>query len=220
MKKIDKKDLPKLIGLIFVSVVLFGFAVAQFLAPTTSAGTPEATGALAEASTTGTPDAENPDGSAKAETPDTFAVEDIAILTSGKDPFVPNGPAAPLATLSPQIVPSRPPRIEPLPPSPEPQGGAPPYFSPPSTSQGPSLPPFVPEPPPPPPAYTVTGIVRGDNSVAILRGGNGTGERRFVRAGDPVGNGFTVVAVRRDGVVIKSGDRRVVLKLGGDSRAK
>ena len=83
-------------------------------------------------------------------------------------------------------------------------------------------------PPPPPPALMVTGIVIGvpqpgvptAASVAIIRGaGTGSGEeRRFVRAGDSVGNGFVVAHVRRDSVVIKSstkGDnRRVTLHLG------
>jgi hypothetical protein len=98
-------------------------------------------------------------------------------------------------------------------------------------------------PPPPPPAYTVTGIVMGDRSagdtraVAILRGGGnvvvpssdkdataaatsgGAVDRRFVTVGDPVGNGFVVAAVRADGVDLKSGSRRVTLKLGGVSSA-
>ena len=47
-------------------------------------------------------------------------------------------------------------------------------------------------------------------------------ERRFVRAGDAVGNGFLVVAVRRDGVTLAhSGSKsRVTLTLGDNSRAK
>lgn len=89
-------------------------------------------------------------------------------------------------------------------------------------------------PPPPPPPYTVTGIVMGDRSigdgrsVAILRtsgpGGSAPAtpgastesgaERRFVSVGDPVGNGFIVAAVRPDSVDLKSGSRRVTLKLG------
>ncbi len=61
-------------------------------------------------------------------------------------------------------------------------------------------------PPPPVPDYVVTGVVRDETpdacsgKVAILRGGDGSGERRFVRCGDPVGNGFKVIAVRTDGV--------------------
>ena len=83
-------------------------------------------------------------------------------------------------------------------------------------------------PPPPPPALTVTGIVISvpqpglptAESVAVMRGAGSAGvdERRFVRAGDSVGNGFVVAHVRRDSVVIKStakGDnRRIVLHLG------
>ena len=78
-------------------------------------------------------------------------------------------------------------------------------------------------PPPPPPDFVVTGVVLGERSVAILRGqgsSEGGEERRFVRVADPVGNGFQVSAILRGGVEIRSGKRRVILKLGGDSRAK
>ena len=92
---------------------------------------------------------------------------------------------------------------------------------------GPSAAAAVVLPPPPPPALMVTGIVVSvpqpglptAASVAVMRGAGGANdERRFVRAGDFVGNGFVVAQVRRDSVVIKSttkGDnRRIVLHLG------
>ena len=86
-------------------------------------------------------------------------------------------------------------------------------------------------PPPPPPAVMVSGIVLGvsepgnpsNGSVAMLRSGDsvsgggastGVAERRFVRVGDRVGNGFVVAQIYSDSVVIKSGKRRFTLFLG------
>lgn len=81
-------------------------------------------------------------------------------------------------------------------------------------------------PPPPPPAVMVTGIVMGiaepgspaGSSVAVVRGADGGAaggsERRFVRVGDSVGNGFVVAQVKPGGIVIKSGSRRITLRLG------
>ena len=78
--------------------------------------------------------------------------------------------------------------------------------------------------PPPAPAVMVTGIVMGiaepgspaGISVAVVRGADGTAgsERRFVKVGDSVGNGFVVAKVNSGGIVIKSGSRRVTLRVG------
>ncbi len=88
-------------------------------------------------------------------------------------------------------------------------------------------------PPPPPPAVMVSGIVLGvsepgnpsNGSIAMLRSGDmttgggaaasaGAAERRFVRVGDNVGNGFVVAQIHSDYVIIKSGKRRFTLYLG------
>lgn len=271
-KPIDKKDLPKLIGLVVLAVGAFVFALIQ-LAPTTSASS--AKPKPAPAGTTGSPAAA---ATAKGDKPDaasdaTFVADDIAILTSGKDPFVPNGPAA--VTLDPTVAaPKAAPAAKPV--SAPSENAAPVVRE--ITPPAPVLPsrfggraadaeseavakPAMPAPvlpPPAPPAYVVTGVVRGQNpdgsdNIAILRGGGAsassssgpsvaaatpgsapaetaaaaaapttTSERRFVRAGDAVGNGFLVVAVRRDGVTLAhSGSKsRVTLTLGDNSRAK
>ena len=269
MKKLDKKDQPKLIALIVLSLGAFVFALMQ-LAPSTKASS-KPTGAAAKdggAATGAGRQAGAASGAGAAGTstagsaPTTFDAGDIAILTSGKDPFVPNGTAAAPADggSSTTAAPSAPakksspapsvavtsagsrqgPKIE------EMFGGRPPRGGGDAPASGPV--PTVPAPPvappPPPPALVVTGIVRGlgneqggTDDVAILRGSSGgatssdgkdapaggdiVGEQRlFVRVGDAVGNGFTVVAVHRDGVEIASGRRRIILKLGEDSRAK
>lgn len=285
-KPIDKKDLPKLIGLVVLAVVAFVFALFH-LAPTTSASSARpktaaaagtiGTGTAAKTATRGKGDKT----AAAADT--TFFADDIAVLTSGKDPFVPNGPAAALdlaaaatAAAAKPAPPAKPAAGETAPAVPlvreitPPATVAPPRFSgssdpsvragaksaPGSAAVAGAKPVPVLPPPPIPPAYVVTGVVRGQNpdgsdNIAVLRGGAAgtaapvatstmpavpattpgtasapaaapTTERRFVRTGDTVGNGFVVVAVRRDGVTLAHrGDKsRVTLTLGENSRAK
>ncbi len=245
MKKLDKKDMPKLIALVVVAVLVFGFAVWQFM-PKTSAGSSPAAGSTPSVATTGTT-AAVPAGSettaSQPEAPQPFDVGNVQILTGGKDPFVPNGPAAPAlpgqVSAPQQTQPaSKPVKVAQREPSlgiPSPgtlpisggggggRPGTPPRFN--------RLPEAEPQqrrpapvvavalPPPPPPTFVVTGVVRGEQEdIVILRDGD---ERRFVRVGDPVGNGFKVTAVLEDGVEIGSGSRRLILNLGGDcSRAK
>jgi hypothetical protein len=269
MKKIDPKDKPKLVALVVVAVCVFGYAVMQFTAgaPTTNAASGGDAAAAKSASGADTPattaaaaggnNAANPAsaGGAAGTAVSTFDVADIAILTAGKDPFVPNGPAAPhdpaaaapapaaptVAVAAATVAAPRPPAadLSGLMSLPTPEafrrrrrdGGVPPAFAGAAAALPAATPAAAVAPavvaPPPVPDYTVTGVVRDESpdfcggKVAILRGGPGGEERRFVRCGDSVGNGFKVVAVRKDGVDIESGDRRrVTLTLGGGSRAK
>ena len=237
MKKLDKKDMPKLIALVVLSLGVFVFALMQAM-PKTSAGSKPA-GSQGSATATGTAataPVENP-ATVPVETPGEYNVADIEILTGGKDPFVPNGPAAPVvpgqvSTPQPADKPAPVAKSEPSGPTsdtPPVSGRQSAQFARPPVNEpqqpvavAPVVVPLL-----PPPAFVVTGVVRGEQEdIVILRGGgNGSGsgdavERRFVRVGDSVGNGFVVSAIFRDGVEIRSGNRRVTLKLGGDSRAK
>lgn len=65
----------------------------------------------------------------------------------------------------------------------------------------------------PQPAYKATGVVRGREDIAILRGEGGS--RYFVRQGQSVGDGYVVSMISPGGVVLKNKDRRIFLKLGG-----
>ena len=56
----------------------------------------------------------------------------------------------------------------------------------------------------------MTGVISGDaesggETIAILRGQKGAGadERRFVKIGDDVGNGYVVASISRGGIVLK-----------------
>lgn len=252
MKPIDKKDLPKLIAMIVLSVALAGYTLLTVVAPSkakTPGKKPESaeTIALAASATSSAAAAAQAAGD-----PAALGLKgpSIGLLTAGKDPFVPNGsaaadksavtlapkpplpPSSSIATVAEKPAPSaaaaagRLERLLGLPGS-YPRSGLPPGGW--SGLQGENANPgngsaaatvaAAPVAPMavPPPAFTVTGVVlgadAGTKSIAILRGGEGN-ERRFVAVGDPVGNGFVVAAVHAAGVDIKSGSRRVTMKIG------
>ena len=232
MKPIKKEDMPKLIVLIVLAVGMFVFALTQFMSnPAASvASTPPAPGA---APTTA--------GGAAATTasqlpaPEAPADPELDFLhigppAGGKDPFTPNGPAAPVvATPAPVVVA---PVVRPLPPVAA------------NTERGNGLDrllgirnihpngldmddtkPGMPTPGPavvelPAPVWTVSGIVLAERDtdgikrgrdVAILR--DATGNRRFVTVGDPVDNGYHVSAVRPGGVEIRNKNRTAMIRI-------
>jgi len=82
-----------------------------------------------------------------------------------------------------------------------------------------SLPPFLPplygpefsSPPPAPEVLRLTGLVRGEQRVAVLR----RGERRYlVREGDTVEGSYRVSQITANSVVLRRGARKRVLRLG------
>jgi hypothetical protein len=62
------------------------------------------------------------------------------------------------------------------------------------------------------PDYSVTGIVSGENTVAVLRTSD---QRMYVRPGDVLDDGSRVASVFRDRVVLNRPDGQHVLVLGG-----
>lgn len=66
------------------------------------------------------------------------------------------------------------------------------------------------------PAFVLTGIIRGDRNVAIIRLSD---ERHIVQAGQWINNDYRVISVTADGVVLAARDHRISLKLGGDKNA-
>jgi hypothetical protein len=223
MKPIEKKDLPKLYVLIGLAVCVLGFAIFQFSAGMGSTPASASTTVKADDAKAGAPGSA---AGAVAGTPGAapgVAGFDVALVgppSGGKDPFLPAGPAKPENSVA-------------LPPA-RPVAGA---AARPLTGLAGLLASVAPMPKPsvspvelskpvavvvPVPDLKVTGVVLGDLStgvtrnVAILRGGQGDEDRRFVSVGDPVGNGFRVAAVHADGVEIEdsAGNRRVTLRLG------
>ncbi len=237
MKQVDKKDMPKLIALIIFALGLFVFAGIQILAPQSAPAAPVVAenGKPGEAATPSTPLA------APTITPAATVADlaNVTLMETGPDPFLPSGPAAPVdpnavAPLAP-IVPigvSAPVRnannLERL-LGLKNKTGRPDGFAGvmdsinngPGGAAGVAVTPFV-LPTAPPPAYVLTGVVTSEgagrysrNSVAILRGGAGeTAERRFVKIGDEIGNGYRVVAIFASGIDIKSGSRTITLNMG------
>jgi len=70
----------------------------------------------------------------------------------------------------------------------------------------------APAPEPEQPHYTVTGVVQGPNSVAILV--DKEGRRRFVKPGDPLEDGWRVVSIQRGALVLQKGKQRITARVG------
>ena len=62
------------------------------------------------------------------------------------------------------------------------------------------------------PHYTVTGVVQGPNSVAIVA--DKEGRRRFVKQGDPLEDGWRVVSIQRGAIVLQKGKQRITARVG------
>jgi len=67
-------------------------------------------------------------------------------------------------------------------------------------------------PEPEQPHYTVTGVVQGPNSVAILV--DKEGRRRFVKPGDPLEDGWRVVSIQRGAIALQKGKQRITVRVG------
>jgi hypothetical protein len=67
-------------------------------------------------------------------------------------------------------------------------------------------------PEPEQPHYTVTGVVQGPNSVAILV--DKEGRRRFVKQGDPLEDGWRVVSIQRGAIALQKGKQRITIRVG------
>jgi hypothetical protein len=67
-------------------------------------------------------------------------------------------------------------------------------------------------PEPEQPQYTVTGVVQGPNSVAILA--DKDGRRRFVKQGDPLEDGWRVLSIQRGAIVLQKGKQRITVRVG------
>ncbi|MBC8102755.1 MAG: hypothetical protein H7Z41_09230 [Cytophagales bacterium] len=248
MKPIKKEELPKLIVLIVLAVGVLGFALVQFLAA--PGGTPTA------AATTGTPDtpgAVSASGSPVASATDKVpgapgSLDALGALATdpeldflrigpplgGKDPFTPNGRAAPVAPQS--AAPARPAPVAPLPSVVSNEnkrsnlqkllgltGSA--QGAPGLQSLGGDVKPLIPAAVElPAPDWAVSGIVLAERDsdgikrgqdVAILH--DSTGSRRFVTVGDPVDNGYHVSAVRSSGVEIRNKRNIKIITLSSSS---
>ncbi|MFN4032766.1 MAG: hypothetical protein ACK4ME_03975 [Fimbriimonadales bacterium] len=67
-------------------------------------------------------------------------------------------------------------------------------------------------PEPETPNYTVTGVVQGPNSVAILADTHG--RRRFVQQGDLLEEGWRVVSIERGKITLRKGKQQLTIRVG------
>jgi len=236
MKQIDKKDMPKLIALIALALGLFGFAAFQFLLPQAAPAAP-----AVAAKTDKAPIVSPVVGPAPGAAATIADLATVTLMETGRDPFLPSGPAAPKDPFA--LAPVAPAPVLPIAGSAAvnkannlerliglANKGARPggladvmnqMNNGPGGAAGSAVAPFV-LPAAPPPAYTLTGVVTSEGagrfsrqSVAILRGGAGEmSERRFVKIGDEIGNGYRVTAIFAGGIDIKSGSRTITLNMG------
>lgn len=209
--KPDKKQLPQLIALgalLLICIGYIGFKVAAPKAP------PPPPPPAKEKPADKTAEVEETDASMAVKLP---AVEK-------RDPFSPvmvaSLPGAPASSYVPprrlsqmqDMIPRRPvPRITtPLHIEPMPM----PVPAMPQTTLA-SVP--APVPAPADPAFVVTGVIRGESNVAIIRVGD---ERHIVRQNQLINGTYKVVSVTDNGVVLAASDHRISLKLGGEKNAK
>jgi hypothetical protein len=67
------------------------------------------------------------------------------------------------------------------------------------------------------PQFTLTGVLRGESNVVILR--SGTNERHIVKQGQFINGRYKVLFVTGDGAVLADKNHRIHLKLGGNKNA-
>jgi hypothetical protein len=221
MKSLDKKDMPKVIGLGVLMVGLLGYFLYMFLGSgSPSASPPIAAHPVTPAAQVATATGPGAAAGAPGVAPSPDAMDgfetggDVPMPAGGKDPFIQNGPASKFWIVS---TPKPAPSVGPV--LPFRPFGPPPFIKPVAPIVMPTPPPGPP-PAPPVPSWTVAGIILADRvdgakvgrDVAFLRNG---GDRVFVKVGDPVGNGYVVAAVHPSGVDIRSGDHLTTLGLPG-----
>ncbi|MGC4045556.1 MAG: hypothetical protein QM758_17325 [Armatimonas sp.] len=216
MKPIDKKDQPKLFALVGMAVVAFGFGAYQFATSSTAQPVaPKASPSPAANVAQGGP------GDPAAADPGTWKPEgqQDMIPIGGRDPFMPEGLAAPQP--SPTPVPPPKPTPEPHGPSLPPGGGSGPLVIPPPTPHmtvgdpAPSVKIIVPTPTPPPPAPSLdlSGVIvaeDGNRSKAIFKSEKAN---RILGIGDAAGNGWRIADIQERKVEIidpKTGRRATV----------
>ena len=67
------------------------------------------------------------------------------------------------------------------------------------------------------PDFALTGVIRGEKNVAIIR--SGEGGRYIVRQGQLIGGRYKVESVSDDGATLVYKNRRIYVKLGGVKNA-
>jgi hypothetical protein len=235
MKPIEKDQLPKIIAVGVVATGVLGFAAYSWLGGSGS-GTP------AVAATNATTQAQPPEPvvGPKASIP-ALQLAEIYHQDPFKPAF---GPETAPPPAPPKPAPAPAPARPPAEPKPTPVGAPGDSFNGPAMEALPAVvkvsevtdaaagrpapppapkpeaarpaPAAKPAPPPaaPPPPVVITGILEGDDNVAILKWSDD--HRQVVRVGDKLDGGYVVKAIRTDAVVVAHKNTTWTIRLGGD----
>jgi hypothetical protein len=234
MKKLEKEHLPKVIAVGALAAGLLGYAGYAWLGHGSGDPTPPAAAATAH------PLASTPVPKAPSAVDKVLALPPI----DHENPFIPtitadSGPAPhppQPAAAKPASKPHGATMIASLPdtlkgPAMDSLPGLPPVLAGPAPSPAPApaaKPAASPSPhaaahaaakpaPPKPPAVLVTGILAGQENVAILKWSDT--QRQVVRVGDHLDGGYVVKSIRPDAVILALGNSQWVMRLGTASKA-
>lgn len=221
LQKIDKKQLPQVIGLGVASCGMFGYFAYKMVMPSAAAApappakaapTPSGGGAAGgtakaapAATTASAPPMVAPPPSPGMHDPFVPAIIGTAASAAGPMPAAPQAAKIQEASISGPTA-----AVPPAPPLP-PMGRGDGQPGPLTTPTGPTITPMPVAPSAPP--WTVTGVLRsGGETMAILRNGD---QRLIVHAGDMVDSQYRIVEVTREFVVLRHGEQSYSLPLGG-----
>ena len=206
--KLDKKQIPQLVVLGVLVLFCVGYVSFKIFSPKTASAPPAPVNQAAEQDNAGDP----AQASISIDTLPAGVFPDITSIPSRRDPFTPQ--ALPMTESANNQV--QPPRDNPLPRpalrSSSPWAKIQPVQPIPSFSQG-AVPVIAQKVEDLDPKFTLTGVVRGDQNVAIIRVGEKG--RYIVKQGQLIEGRYRVLSVTSDGAVLAYRDRRISLNLGG-----
>ncbi|MDO8684941.1 MAG: type II secretion system protein N [Armatimonadota bacterium] len=215
--KLDKADTPKYIVIGALVAILVGYTVYQFTGKKAAAGPPAPAPVVQE-------EAVPVDSNATQETVSVTEKSQQAVkvallppqITPKRDPFVPRIlPEAP-DTWKPPVM-TKPTQMASLPSLPSGSQSGLFGLKPVPISMGTSGSAAPNVQVDAAPRFTLTGVISGQRSVAIIR--SGESERHIVREGQLINGRYLVKSIGRDRVVLTYGNRSIYLKLGGGNNA-
>ena len=214
--KLDKKQIPQLIVLGVLVILCIGYVSFKALSPKEAAAPPAPVNQAAEESTKSCEAVGDPSlASVAVDVTPTGVFPDITSVPSRRDPFMPQAMPMAEGTVN-QIQPVvHVPNVKPLPRlnarKNNPWAKIQPVQPIPSFSQGAA--PVVVAQPDPDPQFALTGVIRGEENVAVIRVGEKG--RYIVKQGQLVEGRYRVLSVSSDSAVLAYKDRRISVKLGG-----
>ena len=213
--QVDKKQIPQFIILGVLVLFCVGYVSFKVLSPKDSAPPAPANQAAVQDNESNAVEGDPALASVSIDPLPAGVFPDITSVPSRRDPFAPQ--VLPnMESTDNQARPVQTPRVNPM-PRPALRSGNPwakiqPVQPIPSFSQG-NAPVVVQKVEDLDPKFILTGVVRGEENVAIIRVGEKG--RYIVKQGQLVEGRYRVLSVTSDGAVLANKDRRISLNLGG-----